>query len=204
MTAIPKEPLMQFAKFDQSKSLVELASEGCAESFRQLVIEHQQLVRIYLARHIFCSSHLEDVAQEVFMVAYQQLKQFRNESKFSTWLLGIARNKALHFLRSQVNLRKKQKQLFEAEIANRKILRLENDDGEAEEQQSRLDALKSCLDQLPAQSKGLIERYYYDQQSSVSIAESTKQKSSSVRMKLLRIRKILFSCIRGKLGGLED
>ncbi len=204
MTAIPKEPLMQFAEFDHTQSLVEQASKGCAESFRQLVLNHQQLVRIYLARHIYCSSHVEDLAQDVFLVAYQQLNQFRNEAKFSTWLLGIARNKALHFLRSQFSLRKKQKQLLEAEIAKRKILRLENDDEAAEEHQIRLNALRSCLDQLPEQSKGLIERYYFDQQSSVEIAESTCQKSSSIRMKLLRIRKILFSCIRLKISGVSD
>lgn len=204
MAAIPKEPLMQFAEFDPTQSLVELASDGCAESFRQLVLNHQQLVRIYIAKHVYCSSHVEDLAQDVFLVAYQQLKQFRNDSKFSTWLLGIARNKALHFLRTQFNLRKKQKQLLEAEIAKRRISRLENDEGEAEEHQIHLDALRNCLDQLPDQSKGLIERYYFDRQSSVDIAESTQQKSSAIRMKLLRIRKILFNCIRRKTASLNE
>lgn len=204
MTAIPKEPLMQFAEFDPAQTLVKQAADGCAESFRQLVLNHQQLVRIYLARHIYCTSHVEDLAQDVFLVAYQQLRQFRNEAKFSTWLLGIARNKALHFLRTQLNLKKKHKQLLEAEIANQKIRRLENDNAEAEEHEFRLEALRSCLDQLPEQSKDLIERYYFDQQSSVAIAESTKQKSSSIRMKLLRIRKILFTCIRKKTTRKSD
>lgn len=200
MTAIPKERLMQFAESDQSQSLVELASNGCAESFRQLVLNHQQLVRIYLARFIHCSSQVEDVAQDVFMVAFEQLRQFRHEAKFSTWLLGIARNKALHFLRTQTNQRKKQRQLFEAEIAKQNAQRLEKDDQDAEQHKDRLDALKSCLDQLPAKSRDLIDKYYFEKKSSVAIADSTRQKSSSIRMKLLRIRRILQACIALKIN----
>ncbi|MDQ6420004.1 sigma-70 family RNA polymerase sigma factor [Paenibacillus sp. LHD-117] len=42
----------------------------------------------------------DDIAQETFIVAYRRLYAFRGESSVKSWLLGIARNKSLHYLRS--------------------------------------------------------------------------------------------------------
>lgn len=42
----------------------------------------------------------DDIAQETFIVAYDRMYAFRGEASAKSWLLGIARNKALHVLRS--------------------------------------------------------------------------------------------------------
>jgi RNA polymerase sigma-70 factor (ECF subfamily) len=43
-----------------------------------------------------------DLSQEVFTKAYQNLKSFQAQSKFSTWLFSIARNHCLNSLRSNM------------------------------------------------------------------------------------------------------
>lgn len=42
----------------------------------------------------------DDIAQETFIVAYDRMYAFRGEASAKSWLLGIARNKSLHALRS--------------------------------------------------------------------------------------------------------
>lgn len=204
MTTVPQDSLIYFSQFDSTDQLVESARKGCPESFRTLVMNHNRAVRLYLARYVNCSSQVEDLAQEVFLVAFRQLRQFRNQAKFSTWLIGIARNTALHHLRAEVKRRNKQQQLFEREIARRRLTRLENEAAEVVELELKLDALRECLDQLPPHSRELVDRYYFEKQTSSSIATDSDQKSSSIRMKLLRIRRILQQCITSKLARSDE
>jgi RNA polymerase sigma-70 factor (ECF subfamily) len=39
-------------------------------------------------------SDAEDVAQEAFLKAFQNLEKFRSQAKFSTWLISITLNEA--------------------------------------------------------------------------------------------------------------
>ena len=178
-----------------SNRLVELARQGCAISFRQLVELHHKPIRMYLAKHIRCSADVDDIAQDVFLVAFRQLNRFRGDSKFSTWLTGIAHNKALEFLRAKINEKNKQSDFQQVTIAKHQISSLKIQRHDFEFLENQLSALKLCLEQLPIRSKNLIDRHYFDQQSTVSIASEANEASGTVRMKLLRIRRILQKCI---------
>ncbi len=168
------------------------------ENFHQIVVEHQQSVRVFLARYVFCSQQIDDLAQEVFIVAYRQLRHFRQESTLSTWLLGIARNKALGFLRSEVTQLRNRKQFAEAKLVG---LSLESLDQEFDSMKNheRLIALSECLELLPPQSRQLVHRFYFRNEKASVIATVTQQKDGTVRMKLKRIREVLHKCIASKL-----
>ena len=183
---------------NHSNRLVGLARQGCADSFRQLVELHHKPIRMYLAKHIRCSADVDDIAQDVFMVAFRQMDRFRGESKFSTWLTGIAHNKALEFLRAKVTERKKQSNFQQANIIKHQISSLKIQQHDFDFLEDQLFALESCLEQLPARSKNLIDRHYFDQQSTVSIASEANEASGTIRMKLLRIRRILQKCISAR------
>jgi len=185
----------QLENVDLSRQLVEKASSGCSDSFRQLVEQNQRQIRLYLGKYVQCPSQVDDIAQEVFLVAFRELNRFLFESKFSTWLIGIARNKALEFLKAETKARKSRKEFFEAEIASRQISRLEHQQRESELEEQRLSAMQFCLEQLPKKARELIDHYYFDQQTANSIAKKAEISAGSVRMKLLRIRQILQKCI---------
>ena len=183
---------------NHSNRLVGLARQGCADSFRQLVELHHKPIRMYLAKHIRCSADVDDIAQDVFMVAFRQMDRFRGESKFSTWLTGIAHNKPLEFLRAKITERKKQSNFQQANIIKHQISSLKIQQHDFDFLEDQLFALESCLEQLPARSKNLIDRHYFDQQSTVSIASEANEASGTIRMKLLRIRRILQKCISAR------
>jgi RNA polymerase sigma-70 factor (ECF subfamily) len=62
-------------------------------AFGELVRRHQSDVRNFL-RHLTGgdAALADDLAQETFIRAYRGLARFQGESKFTTWLLGIAQN----------------------------------------------------------------------------------------------------------------
>jgi RNA polymerase sigma-70 factor (ECF subfamily) len=62
-------------------------------AFAELVKRHQSAVRATL-RKLTAGNHAlaDDLAQETFVLAWRNLKSFRQEAKFSTWLYRIATN----------------------------------------------------------------------------------------------------------------
>ena len=191
MTAIPKNKRGMCT--DQSEHLLNQDIDGSQAAFRQLVLTEHRRVRIYLARYISCASHVDDVAQEVFLAAYQSLASFKKQAKFSTWLLGIARNKALQFLKTEIRRRKNSERFLDSAILNQRLTALCSDDLELE--QTKIAALRECLNVLPLHAKQLVERYYYQQNSTAEIAQNEESREGAIRMKLFRIRKKLAECV---------
>jgi RNA polymerase sigma factor (sigma-70 family) len=62
-------------------------------AFSELVRRHQSAVRATL-RRLTAGNHAlaDDLAQDTFMLAYRNLRSFRQEARFSTWLFRIATN----------------------------------------------------------------------------------------------------------------
>ena len=62
-------------------------------AFAELVRRYQSPVRAFLQRMTRGDAALaDDLAQETFIRAWRKLETYRNESRFSTWLFGIAVN----------------------------------------------------------------------------------------------------------------
>jgi len=79
--------------------LVHASKNGDVAAFEQLVKRYdRKLFRI--AQHITHNREdSEDAVQEAFLKAFQHLGEFREDSKFSTWLISITLNQALMKLR---------------------------------------------------------------------------------------------------------
>jgi RNA polymerase sigma-70 factor, ECF subfamily len=79
--------------------LVQAAKKGDLEAFSQLVKRYDRNI-FRIAQHITHNEEdAQDVVQEAFLKAYQNLEQFQGNSKFYTWLVRIAVNEALMKLR---------------------------------------------------------------------------------------------------------
>src|SRR5579863_2688392 len=80
-------------------ALVQAAKGGDVRSFEELVRRYDRNV-FRIAQHITQNREdAEDVVQEAFLKAYNNLKGFQEQSKFYTWLVRIAVNEALMKLR---------------------------------------------------------------------------------------------------------
>lgn len=63
-----------------------------SEQFDSLVLQYQDNIYNYVYRMVSDPLDAEDISQEVFVRAYQSLKNFRNECSFRTWIFRIATN----------------------------------------------------------------------------------------------------------------
>jgi RNA polymerase sigma-70 factor, ECF subfamily len=94
------ETIQKKAAEDTSElSLVQAAKKGDLEAFSALVKRYDRNV-FRIAQHITHNEEdAQDVVQDAFLKAYQNLDQFQGNSKFYTWLVRIAVNEALMKLR---------------------------------------------------------------------------------------------------------
>lgn len=75
--------------------------EGNRNEYRILVERYQQMIFRTCMGFVHNSHDAEDITQDVFIKAYQSLKEFRMESSFSTWLYRIAVNASLNKAREK-------------------------------------------------------------------------------------------------------
>jgi RNA polymerase sigma-70 factor (ECF subfamily) len=80
--------------------LLRRAAAGDATAFRELFTRHRADVARLVYRMLGGPSDLEDVVQEVFVQVYRSLRDFRGQSKFSTWLHRVTVNVVLMHRRS--------------------------------------------------------------------------------------------------------
>lgn len=78
---------------DEDKQAVEACVRGDREAFDILVEKYFRKVYNLAYRFVGDPEEANDLAQEIFTAAYQNLKKFRGDSKFSTWLFQIATNR---------------------------------------------------------------------------------------------------------------
>ena len=95
----------QILKLDDDFSLIKRFIDGDNSTFRLLVQRHQEKVRNIIYLTLSQSDVVDDLAQEVFITVHKNLKNFRFESQFTTWLYRITVNKCKDYLRKK-NVRK--------------------------------------------------------------------------------------------------
>jgi RNA polymerase sigma-70 factor (ECF subfamily) len=89
---------------DSDNELVRRSQAGELEAFEALVARHEQRVYSLAMRLLHHEHDAEDVTQQTFLSAMENLKGFRAESTFSTWLLRIATHAALKIIRKRNGL----------------------------------------------------------------------------------------------------
>jgi RNA polymerase sigma-70 factor, ECF subfamily len=78
-----------------SEELVERCRGGDREAFRLLFRAHRSEVHRLVQRMLGGTADHEDVVQEVFLQVHRSLKDFRGNSRFSTWLYRVTVNVVL-------------------------------------------------------------------------------------------------------------
>lgn len=92
-------PQPQILSLDDDFSLIKNFIEGDESAFGELVKRHKEKVRNIIYLTLSNTDAIDDIAQEVFITVFKNLKSFRFESQFTTWLYRITINKCKDHLR---------------------------------------------------------------------------------------------------------
>src|SRR4030081_916121 len=81
-------------------AVIDEVIRGNRDAFRKILHAYGLSLRSYIATYIHALDDIDDLAQEVFIVAYRNLADFRRGDDFGAWLRGVARNKLYHHFRN--------------------------------------------------------------------------------------------------------
>lgn len=90
---------MKTAAATNEAALIARVLAGESELFHELIRPYERLVYVTIFAILKNEAEAEDGAQETMISAFRNLKSFRGEAKFSTWLVTIAMNEARKRLR---------------------------------------------------------------------------------------------------------
>ena len=85
------------AELDEEREWIRRSERGDHEAFEALIARHQRMIHALTFRMTGSPADAEDLAQETFIKAFQQLGGYRGEAKFSSWLYRIAVNLCLNW-----------------------------------------------------------------------------------------------------------
>ncbi|TIV24448.1 MAG: sigma-70 family RNA polymerase sigma factor, partial [Mesorhizobium sp.] len=89
------------AATETDRALVDRVAKGDRAAVRLLFMRHHARIYRFVARQTGSEMMADDIANEVFLELWKQAPGFEGRSEVSTWLLGIARFKALSSLRKK-------------------------------------------------------------------------------------------------------
>ena len=89
---------------DVDAELVAQTQGGNLEAFEELVRRHTQLIYRTLTAILGNPADAQYGMQDTLLSAFKHISGFQGRSKFSTWLVSIARNTALQRLRGEKNV----------------------------------------------------------------------------------------------------
>jgi len=131
------------------------------KGFRQLVSENKERIYWHIRGIVTNHEDAADVLQNTFLKAYKNIKSFKADSKFFTWIYRIATNESINHL-------KKEKR-YVSEDGGLEIQNLEADsyfDGSKAQQ-----ILKLAIETLPHKQRIVFNMKYFDDMSYSDISE---------------------------------
>jgi RNA polymerase sigma-70 factor (ECF subfamily) len=127
-------------------ALLDEVERGRTAAFGRVVREYALPLRSYLASQVHHLDDVDDLAQEVFLAALENLSKFRRGDDFGAWLRGIARNKLLMYFRSTAR-RTQAMQRFCEEVV--RVIEADLERASATDRSDLIERLLRCIAQLP-------------------------------------------------------
>jgi len=170
-----------------------MANSERIEEFVQLVTKHQQRVFLFIYSLVHNEVDADEVLQETNLVLWRKFDEFQAGTDFRAWAFQIAFHKVQAFRERQGRQKLRFGDVFQRKIAE--VAAQSPDDYDEHRA-----ALAGCLQKLPHRDRELIELRYQAAASVKSIARKTGRQVDAVYKALLRIRRLLYDCVRRTLA----
>ena len=179
-------------KKEEAHIIKEILS-GKTEHYEYFLDCYGQQVFVLVDRIVSCQEEAEELTQDVFIKAFQQLSSFKAESSFSTWIYRIATNTALSAIRKRKNEVIRLDDSVFANLSDTQVDEALEDDSE-----EQLQRLQRAMEQLEADERALITLYYMEEKPLAEVAFIMRLTEANVKVKLHRIRKKLYIFIKNQ------
>jgi RNA polymerase sigma factor (sigma-70 family) len=173
------------------------AARGDRDAYGRIVAGCQSTVTSIALAIVRDVQTSEDIAQEAFLSAWQNLRKLNNPASFLPWLRQITRNLARDHLRGQVHRRAPAGDI-EAALAAVADPHPGPPERLAHAQEEA--AAADVIDRLPEESREVLLLYYREGQSSRQVASLLGLQDAAVRKRLSRARQLVRDELLQRLG----
>ena len=161
---------------------------GDVNAFSYLVDKYKGMVYSLALKFLKNPEDAEELAQDVFIKVFHGLKDFKFDSKFSTWLYRITYNAAIS------KLRKKQietRNIENTTLPESQVLNSYNAVNELTKQE-QIKYIRQVFERLDEEESVILSLFYLQENSIQEICEITGYSESNTKVKLHRARKAFY------------
>jgi RNA polymerase sigma-70 factor, ECF subfamily len=174
--------------------LIGRIAQGDRLAMQVLFARHHVRVYRFVLRFVRNEASAEDLISEVFLDVWRQADRFEGRSSVSTWLLAIARFKALS------SMRRRPDEELDEEAAG--AIEDTSDTPEVSlQKKDKSGLLRKCLEQLSREHREVIDLVYYHEKSIEEVAEIVGIPEATVKTRMFYARKKLSELL--KAAGLD-
>ena len=174
---------------DSDEILVKRIAAGDKLAMQVLFARHRTPVYRWLLRFVGNETVAEDLLSDVFFDVWQQAGRFEGRAAVTTWLLSIARFKALSARRRRAHA--ELNEVIEATVAD------SADNAEVVlEKKGQGEMLRDALTKLSPEHREIIDLVYYHEKSVDDAADILSIPSATVKTRMFYARKKLAELVR--------
>jgi RNA polymerase sigma-70 factor, ECF subfamily len=170
-------------------TLVNRIAAGDKLAMQALFARHRTLLYRWLLRFVGNETIAEDLLSEVFLDVWRQAGRFEGRSSVATWLMSIARFKALSARRRRTEAELDEK--IETTVAD-----TASDPEAALQEKNRGELLRQALTRLSPEHREVIDLVYYHEKSVDEVAEILVVPPATVKTRMFYARKKLAASVR--------
>ena len=175
--------------------LIQNTLKGDQSAYGQLVSKYQNYMYTVCLKMLKSNADAQEATQDTFIKAYKKLNNYKEQSKFSSWLYKIAYRTCLDTLR-------KRKQTIDLDEVSYSLADETTSDYDYEQTELQ-QQLRAAISQLNPKEAGLITMFYLEELSIKELAENTDMQLSNVKVILFRARKKLATIINEQYKDLK-
>src|SRR5262245_31748558 len=177
------------AQYSSDETVVERIAAGDKLAMQALFVRHRTPVYRWLLRFVRNHALAEDLLSEVFLDVWRHAGRFQCRSSVSTWLMSIARHKALSARRRRTDAELDEK--IEATVADSA-----GDLEAALQEKDRGELLRRALMRLSPEHRQVIDLVYYHQKSVAEAARILDVRAATVKTRMFYARKKLAELVK--------
>jgi RNA polymerase sigma-70 factor (ECF subfamily) len=191
LSRVPDQIASDIAREGSDEQLIARIAAGDRRALGLLY--RRQHVRVYrfLVRLTNNAANAEDLTSDVFLEVWKQAPRFESRSQVSTWVLAIARHKAISALR------RRGAEHLDDEMAEG-IVDDAADPEVALQGQETVTAIRQALTQLSAAHREIVDLVYYHGKSIAEVAEIVGVPEATVKTRMFYARKRLAGLLDGQ------
>jgi RNA polymerase sigma-70 factor (ECF subfamily) len=170
------------------EALIRAIAAGDQRAMHALYVRHSVRVYRFVLRLTQDTSIADDLVSEVFLDVYRGARGFKAKSQVSTWLLAIARNKALSAMRVRLD------EQLDDEMAT--AIADPADDAETTaDKRDRCAIIQRCLSKLSPIHREVLDLVYYHERSVDEVSQIVGVPVNTVKTRMFYARKRMGSLL---------